>query len=101
MHRRHDGDLFAFLQRITAIDKLYSYADQNTFVVRPKGRLLRIDFVQQIANSRSFRQIDVLLTDSGQISQLRVKLYSHFHPLKSAIKPDVISSNMQVIRPIS
>ena len=79
LHGRHDRNLLARLQFVITIGKFYSCADQNTFVVRPKGRLLRIDLVQQIANSCSFRQIEVLLTSSNQISQLRVKLYSHFH----------------------
>ena len=85
LHGRHDCNLLAWLQFVIAIDEFHAYADQNALVVRPKGRLLRINFVQQIANSCSFRKIDILFTDSNQIAQLRVKMHSHFHPLGCSI----------------
>src|ERR1700756_1293699 len=79
LHGRHDRNFLAWRESVISIDEFHACANQDAPVMRPKRRLLRIDFPKQVANSRAVRNIDIQLAHSEQIAQLSVKLHSHFH----------------------
>src|SRR6516165_7770483 len=83
LHWRHDGNLLARFELVVAIDKFHARTDQNALVVSAKCRSFRISHLEQFAYSRAFRKIDIQLTDSNQIAQLRVKLHMNFHCIMS------------------
>src|SRR5439155_26967398 len=67
LHRRHDGNLLARVQLVIATNKFQTCGNQNAVVMRTKCGSFRIQLLEQIANRRTVRKLELQLAHSNQI----------------------------------